>query len=205
MGEVRLGELEWAAASRPATPGDELGDVCLVKPLEHGHLLAVMDGLGRGPEAAAAARRALQTLERSGLASPLSLLAECHDALRGSRGVVMGVALVDTRTGSLTWAGVGDVTARLCRAEPVGPSPLEVLFTHNGIVGRTLPPMRPVLRSLLEGDVVILATDGIRGGFESGTCGQDSAERLAEGLLARHGVSNDDALVLVARYRGEPA
>src|SRR5262249_53708958 len=137
--------------------------------------------------------------------SPLPLFAECHAALRSSRGVVMGLAQVDTHAGSLTWAGVGDVTAWLCRAEPMGPSRLDVLFTHNGVVGRTLPAMRPVMRALLEGDVVILATDGIRGGFDPGGRGGDTAERLAGDLLTRHAVAGDDALVLVARYRGEPS
>lgn len=202
---MKLGELEWAAASRPATPGAEVGDLCVVRPIEHGYLLAVVDGLGHGAEAAAAARIAVRVLERSGQRSPMALIAECHEALRTSRGAVMGLALVDTSIGALTWAGVGDVTARLCRSEPVGPARLEVLFTHNGTVGRTLPPLRPVMRALLEGDVVILATDGIRGGFEPGACGDDPAERLAGGFLERHAVAGDDALVLVARYRGEPA
>jgi hypothetical protein len=31
MGPVKLGELEWAAASRPAVRDAELGDACLVK------------------------------------------------------------------------------------------------------------------------------------------------------------------------------
>lgn len=200
---MTLGELEWAAASRPATPGADLGDVCLVKPVEHGQLLAVVDGLGRGREAAAAAGKALRTIEHSRERSLPALFSECHRALQASRGAVMGLALVDTHVGSLTWVGVGDVTAKLCRAEPVGPSRLEVLFTHNGVVGRTLPPLRPVMRSLLEADVLVLTTDGIRGGFEPQGYGNDPAERLAAALLDRHGVPDDDALVLVARYRGE--
>jgi len=205
MGAVRLGELEWAAASRPAASGGELGDACLVKPVENGLLIAVVDGLGRGPEAALAAKRALQTIERSTQSLPAPLLIECHRALQSTRGVVMGLALVDARADSLSWIGVGDVRAVLCRVDPVGPSRIDSLWTHNGVVGRTLPPLRPALRSLLVGDTMIVATDGIRAGFIPELRTQDSTEHLANDLLERYAVPSDDALVLVARYRGGAA
>jgi hypothetical protein len=205
MGALRVGELEWAAATRPASQSGELGDACLVKPVERGMLIAVADGLGHGPEAAVAAHRALKAVDRSTYVLPAALLMECHRALQATRGVVMGIAHVDTSASELTWVGVGDVRAMLCRTEPVGPSRHDALFTHNGVVGRTLPPLRPVTRSLVIGDTLIVATDGIRGGFAPEHCGAEPPERLATGLLERYAVTTDDALVLVARYRGGPA
>jgi hypothetical protein len=109
---------------------------------------------------------------------------------------------VDVQMDALTWIGVGDVRAVLQRAEPAGPSRSEALFTHNGVIGRTLPPLRPVMRSLLVGDTVIVATDGIRGGFLPEPRGNGTPERVANDLLQRYAVPTDDALVLVARYRG---
>src|SRR5262245_54128780 len=177
MGALRLGGLEWAAASRPAARGGELGDACLVRPLEAGHLIAVVDGLGHGHEAAQAAQRAIATIEHSTQPSPAAIIAECHRMLQATRGVVMGIAQVDARADSLTWVGVGDVRAMMCRAEPVGSSRHDALFTHNGVVGRTLPPLRPVMRSLMRGDVVIVTTDGLRGGFTPELRGDEPAER----------------------------
>ena len=179
-----------------------MGDVHLVRSVEQGVLIAVVDGLGHGPEAAQAAQRALQTLERSTQTLPSALMSECHRALQSTRGVVMGIAHVDVQADALNWIGVGDVRAVLQRAEPSGPVKTEALFTHNGVVGRTLPPLRPVMRSLLVGDTMILATDGIRSAFLPEPRGNGSLERIANDLLERYAVATDDALVLVARYRG---
>ena len=179
-----------------------MGDVCLVRSVENGVLIAVMDGLGHGPEAAHAAQRAVQTIERSTQTLPSALVSECHRALQSTRGVVLGIAHVDVRADALTWIGVGDVRAVFHRAEPRGPAKVEVLFTHNGVVGRSLPPLRPVMRSLMVGDTVILATDGLRGGFMPEPRGNESPDRIANELLERYAVASDDALVLVARYRG---
>ena len=205
MGAVRVGELEWASASRPATRDGELGDACLVRSMESGVLIAVVDGLGHGAEAAVAAKRALVTVERSTQSLPAPLVLECHRALQVTRGVVMGLAAVDVRAGSLTWVGIGDVHALLCRVSPRGSSRHDTLFTHNGVVGRSLPPLRPVTRSLMAGDTVIVATDGLRGGFRPELNGAEPLQRVADDLLQKYAVTSDDALVLVARYRGGAA
>jgi serine phosphatase RsbU (regulator of sigma subunit) len=205
VGAVKLGELEWATASRPVASGGELGDACLVRSVDHGVLIAVVDGLGHGPEAATAAQRAVQAIERSTQVLPTALVSECHRALQATRGVVMGIMHVDTRADALTWIGVGDVRAVLQRAEPAGPAKVEALFTHNGVVGRSLPPLRPLMRSLLVGDTVIVATDGLRGGFVPEPPTNEPPDRMASTLLERYAVASDDALVLVARYRGGAA
>ena len=205
MGPVKLGEVEWATASRPAGPGSETGDAFLVRSVENGVQIAVVDGLGHGPEAAAAARRAVQAIERSTQSLPSAIVGECHRALQVTRGVVMGIALVDVKADALTWIGVGDVRAVLQRAAHSAPGRVEALFTHNGVVGRSLPPLRPVMRSMMVGDTVVLATDGVRAGILPAPQGNESPDRIANDLLARHAVATDDALVLVARYRGGAA
>ena len=80
--------MEWAAASRPHMAGTESGDACMVRPVEHGLLIAVADGLGRGPDAARVARQALRTVENSTRTSPAELLEQCHAAMHGTRGAV---------------------------------------------------------------------------------------------------------------------
>jgi hypothetical protein len=205
MGAVKLGELEWTAASRPAVRDAELGDACLVKSVEGGLLVAVVDGLGHGHEAAEAARRAVLTIERSTQTLPAALILDCHRALQATRGVVMGIAHVDARADTLSWVGVGDVRALLFRVEPPGPPRQDALYSHNGVLGRSLPPLRTVTRSLVVGETLIVTTDGIRGGFMHELRAGESTERIANDLLQRYAVATDDALVLVARYRGGPA
>ena len=49
---------------------------------------------------------------------------------------------------------------------------------------------------------MIFATDGIREGFSDGLQFEAPPQQLAEHILSQHGKGTDDALVLVARYRG---
>src|SRR5256885_6028210 len=85
--------IEWGVASL-ALPGEaESGDRHLVKPVGTGVLVAVVDGLGHGAEAAAAAQAAVAALERHATESPVPLIERCHRALQGTRGVVMSVAV----------------------------------------------------------------------------------------------------------------
>ena len=196
--------IDWGVASS-AVPGEtQSGDLHLVKPLAGGVLIAVVDGLGHGAEAATAARRAVTTLDEHASESVLALLERCHWALKDSRGVVMSLAFADRRQNALTWAGVGNVECMLFHATAATPAnPTRAsLVTRGGIVGSELPQIRAQVLPLAAGDVVIFATDGIREGFSDGLQFEAPPQQLAEHILSQHGKGTDDALVLVARYRG---
>ena len=200
---MKVLDLEWAAASRPARGGEELGDGSLVKRIEGGVLIAVVDGLGHGREAAAATRLALRAIELSTSTSPERVCRECHVILHPSRGAVMGLAYLDTRHGDLSWLSVGSVGGAIYgRQNGLGPA-FRNLVAHNGVVGRRLPLLRPVSRRLSPGDLLILTTDGIRPAFAAEEYATDSPEQLASAILGRHGVPDDDALVLVVCFRGD--
>src|SRR5437764_15254403 len=105
--------IEWGVAT-VALPGEaQSGDRHLVKPVGTGVLVAVVDGLGHGAEAATAAQAAVAALERHATESPIALIERCHRALKGTRGVVMSVALFARPERSMTWRGVGHVRGRL--------------------------------------------------------------------------------------------
>jgi serine/threonine protein phosphatase PrpC len=76
------------------------------------------------------------------------------------------------------------------------------LITRGGIVGSELP--RPNLQVLpvAPGDTLIFATDGIRDGFAEGLPSDATPQQQADHILGGYGKGTDDALVLVARYRG---
>jgi len=116
--------IDWGVASS-ALPGQtQSGDLHLVKPVATGVLLAVVDGLGHGAEAATAARTAVTTLDEHASESVLALLQRCHWALKGSRGVVMSLAFADRQQNQLTWAGVGNVECMLFHADrAMAPAP----------------------------------------------------------------------------------
>lgn len=196
--------LDWGIAA-VALPGEaESGDLHLVRPIAGGALVAVVDGLGHGAEAASAARTAVAALGPQPHESPLSLFEHCHKALKGTRGVVMSLALFRRTDASMTWLGVGNVEGMLVRADGVGPGTRarSSLVTRGGIVGSELPRLQPEEHRLATGDILIFATDGIREGFVEGLPGDATPQQLADHILARHRKGTDDALVLVARYHG---
>ena len=196
--------IDWGVASSALAGETQSGDLHLVKPLAGGVLIAVVDGLGHGAEAATAARTAVTTLHEHASESVLALLERCHWALKGSRGVVMSLAFADRRQNALTWAGVGNVECMLFHATAATPAnPTRAsLVTRGGIVGSELPQIRAQVVPLAAGDVLIFATDGIREGFSEGLQFEAPPQQLADHILSQHGKGTDDALVLVARYRG---
>ena len=80
---------------------------------------------------------------------------------------------------------------------------LERLLTPPGIVGGQLPALKPASVTLATGDLVLLATDGLRDGFAEGILpDRGDPQRLAEQVILDHATEADDALVLVVRFLG---
>ena len=113
----RLPFLEWGIAGRPMPGETESGDQYVVHPLPDGVLLAVVDGLGHGPDAAAAARDAIAIVQAHSHEPLIPLVKRCHEALRRTNGVVMTLAAFHCRDKVLTWLGVGNVEGLLVRSD----------------------------------------------------------------------------------------
>jgi hypothetical protein len=191
--------LDWGVACL-ALPGEAVsGDLHLIQPFSGGALVAAVDGLGHGPEAATAAEVAVATLQAHADEPVLPLLKRCHQTLRDTRGVALALASFSALAGTITWVGVGSVEGVLLRA---GAPAREDLVLQAGVVGLLLPPLRDVVIPVARGDTLILATDGIRAGFAEGLSLEGPPQQLADRILARDGKGTDDALVLVARYVG---
>lgn len=196
--------IDWGAATR-ALPGQaESGDRYLVQPLPNGVLVAAVDGLGHGSEAATVARIAVDLLARYSHESLRSLVNRCHQGLRNTRGVVMSLAAFNTADETITWLGVGNVEAMLLRANARARPRREAMLQRGGVVGDQLPAMRATTLPVTRGDTLIFATDGIESRFAESVTPSDPPQAMADGILAAHGKSTDDALVLVVRYRGGP-
>ncbi|HET6464165.1 MAG TPA: SpoIIE family protein phosphatase [Nitrospiria bacterium] len=194
--------IEWGVGSRGLTSEVESGDAHIVQLLPKGALVAVVDGLGHGSEAASAARKAVDCLSNGASGSVISLLTECHRSLQGTRGVVMSLALFNSDDQAMMWTGVGNVTSVLYRADSrIAPSS-ENLLPRAGIVGYVLPPLRAAVLPVSPGDTLVMASDGIRDGFVVKPFLKDPPQQIADRILSQHAKETDDALVLVVRYRG---
>jgi len=196
--------IEWGVASATLAGETESGDLHIVREVGGGVLIGVVDGLGHGEEAATAAKVAVATLGKFAHEPIPSLVQRCHEALVGTRGVVMSLAFVDPGRETITWVGLGNVEGLLVHANWAERSSRTSLVTRGGIVGSTrdLPVVRPWTVPLQPGDLLVFATDGLRTGFGDDVSPRESPQQLADLLLSRHGKGTDDALVLVARYLG---
>ena len=193
-------KIDTAFATLPLPGEKESGDLCLIKRVGVGTLVAVVDGLGHGEEAANAAHAAVGALERYAREPLSDLVRHCHEALLGLRGVVLGLAYLDPQAATLTWLGVGNIVGILLRADS-GSRPARItLVPSAGFIGGD--PPHPTTRSvpLALGDTVLLFSDGLKEGFAESVVVTSTPQEIADSAISRHTKGNDDALVLVARY-----
>lgn len=224
--------LEWGAAIFTREGEAESGDRYVVAPFDDGILVAAIDGLGHGKEAAHAAELASHILEDDPHGSVVTLVLRCHEGLRSTRGVVMSLASFATRAETMTWLGVGNVEGRLVRAgvggpptdrrqeerrarqQPVaaerrraerrGSHSFEFLLLRAGVVGSHLPPLDGALLPVRPGDTLLLTTDGVALLDVPEMGPGERPQEIAERILSRHKKGIDDALVVVARWVGPP-
>lgn len=199
---MRMPLLEHGIAEATLPGQAASGDGYVIRPLRDGVLVAVVDGLGHGQEAAAATRVATETLRTSDDASVIAMMRRCHEALRMSRGAVISMALFSALDETVTWLGVGNVAGRLLRAEPTSESRDETLLQRSGLLGHKLPVLQATILTLSPLDVVILSSDGIVPEFASSVRLGDSVKNSARRILAEHYRKTDDAVVVVTRYLG---
>jgi len=192
--------IEWAWAGR-GLEGPS-GDLHVVVPFAGGALVALLDGLGHGPEAAAASMAAVPVLQKYATEPVVGLVLKCHGSLNKTRGAVMSLASFDARASSMTWIGVGNVDGVLLRQKGAGGLRNEAIATRAGVVGFQLPPLRADTFPVSPGDTLILTTDGIRNGFSNAIMIWHSPRQIADSILAGFAKGNDDAHVVVARYVG---
>ena len=189
--------------ARFVLPGQtESGDRHLVRHTEDGVLIAAIDGIGHGEEAAHAAKVATSFLKERAEEPLIALVQRCHEKLRSTRGVVLSLASIDTSHGLMTWLGVGNVQGVLMRASAKTNHAREMLLLRGGVVGSLLPPLQATVLPIARGDTVYFATDGVRSDFGETLTARENPQRAADRILAQFQNGYDDALVLVVRLTG---
>ena len=186
--------LRWGVDTRMLPGQTSSGDHYLVRATPEGTLIAVIDGLGHGQEAAAAALAAVSVLEQNAALNVIALVRHCHERLRPMRGVVMSLASFNLRDGLLSWIGVGNVAGILLRSS--GEPRRETLLLRGGVVGAQLPPLQAAILPVAPGDTLIFATDGIRNSFVNDLPSGVPPKALAEWILTRYANGADEALAL---------
>lgn len=179
-------------------PGESVsGDAWQLTGENGRYRLALVDGLGHGPEAAFAAQRALTTLAAQPALGPAESVQACHRALAGTRGAAISVVYLDLIAGELCFAGIGNVDAQLWQ-----PARMERLMPYRGIVGAVMRTVREFVYRLEAEWLLVMHTDGIRGRFDLPALPafrHRNLEGLATAILTDWGRPSDDATVVVAQ------
>lgn len=191
--------LKIGVAHRPAPGEEKSGDRWFVQQSRDRAVLALIDGLGHGPEAAIAADAAHSALENPFRQSVSMLMQRCHERLRETRGAALTVMQFDTQAWQLEWAGVGNVTAVLLHPESTGKLTRTELFGRGGVAGVQLPSTASSSVRIAPGDLLVAATDGVHPNFAYGITRIEPPQQLAERLLTRYCTGYDDAMVVVAQ------
>lgn len=194
--------LSYAVACVPGPGEIEPADLCIVRPTGRGALVAVFDGAGRGAEAAPPPRLAAAMVEEHAGEGVIPLLGFCHDRLRGTTGAVISLVSLDGLENTVTWTGVGNVTGVLVRGNLSTKYGDASIPLHAGVVGYRLPTVEARVTPIAPGDLLILATDGIRDNFVRAFSADDSPAAIAEYISSNFRKGDESRLVFVARYLG---
>ncbi|HAS81174.1 MAG TPA: serine/threonine protein phosphatase [Verrucomicrobia bacterium] len=162
--------------------------------------LFLADGLGHGQFAHQAATAALDSLRRQSPAELTALFTQCDQDIRHTRGVALGVAVIDPGLRTLAFCGVGNI-----RALMINQDQRQRHFTCGyGIVGAGFKNLRVETLPFMPGDTLIMASDGILEHFVAADDPPDarwSAMQLSEQILGQWAIATDDAAVLTCRTR----
>lgn len=186
----------WGAICRPKQHQHVSGDTYVVEPYgASGILVAAIDGLGGGVEAAHAAQIAATLIKANPTLEPTELLRRSHTALHNTRGAVIGLLTLDTVTRHATYVGVGNIGVHVYSERAIKP------ISKNGILGYRLPQLLKLNYTYNFGDTFVLFSDGISGRFSLDSTIDPSLDPqvLAETILTKHGKLTDDATVVAIR------
>jgi anti-sigma regulatory factor (Ser/Thr protein kinase) len=186
---------ELAILGRPYEASVSSGDQAAFVRGPDALLVAVVDGLGHGHPARAAADRAVALVRAHPELPPDELLSRCDAALRGTRGGVMAIVRIDLAAGTLVHASCGDVTTRIL--DVIGPAmtltgPARILGTRQG--ARFTAQSAP----LGPRQVVVVHSDGLTSRVELADPRQPALV-IAHDLVVRFGRAHDDAIVAVIK------
>lgn len=190
----------FGALTVPIASEDECGDAWALW-CDHGALAMMsVDGLGHGPDAAAASHAALTAMAARPNLSPGPQVDNCHLALRATRGAALAVAQIEFGGDHVRFAGIGNIAACI-----IDGASRKQMVSHNGIVGHNMRKVQEFNHPCPPGSLIVMHSDGLSTSWDLGQYPGLSVcnpALIAAVLLRDFGRARDDASVLVVRYHG---
>jgi hypothetical protein len=194
--------VEWAVGKR-AKDVDQLSSLtAVVKSTPSGFLIAVIDATQDGKPGNFAARAAAEIFDGYTHHSLVDLFNRADRCAKETGGCSISAAIFNTSYHTATWFGVGNVQGYLQHRSPAANPRYSWLKLQQGFVGDNQFQIRESTQPVKFGDVVILATSGIRPEFSGALPIEGKPRVVADSLLASFAREDDDALMLVTRYLG---
>lgn len=153
----RVGAADIGAVCRPIGGEIACGDAWLVRSRGERTLVALVDGLGHGVDAAIAADAAIASIERTQSQSLGQIMQAAHGALRATRGAALSVAELDADTRQVRFAGIGNVGGVVMARD----AKTRAFVNSPGIVGHQLPRVHELAYDWPVGGAVVLFSDGV--------------------------------------------
>jgi anti-sigma regulatory factor (Ser/Thr protein kinase) len=160
-------------------------------------LVLVVDGLGHGMEAAEAAHEAIATFHQRAERGPADILGYLHDGLKKTRGAVASIAEIRTKEKTLTYAGVGNISAVLLSG---GKS--HSLVSHNGTLGMTISRIQEFRVDWPSDAILVMHSDGLQSRWDLGAYAGLMVKHpavIGGALLRDFRRHRDDASVVVVK------
>jgi hypothetical protein len=182
----------------PKTGEIACGDAWVLLEHDGACTLLVVDGLGHGADAAAAAKVAVElTLRHAAAVTPAELIDTLDRGMRATRGAAVAAIALDPGRASGSTCGVGNVSVAVRHAGST-----RKLVSHNGIVGHQSRRIQEFGFAFPPGALLIAHSDGLdtRWRVEEHP-GLDTAHPalIAAVLYRDHRRERDDATVVVVR------
>lgn len=189
--------MQFGVVSRALKGQTTCGDAYFIKEFENKVLIAVIDGLGHGTDAAIAANTAVEHIKNNYKKSLTEIIKGCHKEMKKTRGAAIGIALIDLNRFTLKYTCVGNIRVRVKSQRTINP------VSINGILGYNLCKVREEEFPFNPKDLIILHSDGISGKFDLNLyppkfLGQHP-QIIAERITAEFGRRTDDLTIVVAR------
>jgi serine phosphatase RsbU (regulator of sigma subunit) len=156
--------------------------------------LCLVDGLGHGKKAAVAAQEAVAYVEAHPKEPLPALFTGCNNAIQATRGVAMGIVVVDRQARRLTFGAVGNIRCAVVGARTTR------LMGSRGIVGAGFNSFSTDTLALNPLDLVVLFTDGLPSNLQLSRYSDSPRDRLGElagQILHEWNEGKDDAAVLI--------
>lgn len=186
--------LQIGAFSR-CKPGELLnGDAYVIvhlSPLKT--IVAIIDGLGHGKEAHLASNLIKEQILLKTNLQMDEMIFYLHQSARGTRGAVIGIALIDTEKSKLNYVGIGNIEG-FVNSE----SGKKSLLSFGGILGHNIRTPRIFEFPFGPGDSLCMYSDGLNSRWNINDINwKDHPQAIADFLINNYSRVNDDATVLI--------